>query len=444
MINRIKPTKKKMVIACAICLITLIVPISCVFPIAQKTHNTPTTQVAITPVETGFTYVSHKVKSGETFSSIFSGFGISKAVSAICFQKLKPLGLTTLFPGDSLILRLQHDSLVQCSIRNNLEYWYQLNKLDTGYTVCRNDIPAITVRSALRGTLSSSLSYDMVQRGVTDALVAKFADIFAWDINFFTDPQKGDQFEVVFEAQYKEGAVVNYGAILAARYITARDTFCAIGVPGENGSHTYFDEKGRSLQKQFLKAPLSYSRISSGFSFHRKHPVLGIVRPHLGIDYAAPTGTPVRAIANGTITFAGSKGGFGRFIAISHGSYTSTYGHLNSIASKIRYGSRVTQGDIIGTVGSSGLSTGPHLDYRLTCNGRFINPQTLQPPPQKNIDIALQPVLASLTAEYRVIFDIRLSGVSSGYCMLDMQQRTYPPDLTALAMTTSDLSMTAE
>jgi murein DD-endopeptidase MepM/ murein hydrolase activator NlpD len=241
-------------------------------------------------------------------------------------------------------------------------------------------------RAVVKGRLETSLSEDLYKHRVGDALVGKIAMILAWDINFFIDPRTGDRFQILFEKEYAEGQFVGYGDVLAVKYVNSGRTHWAIGLENDEGELEYYNLDGRSVQKQFLKAPLRFSRISSGYTYRRRHPILGIVRPHLGIDYAAPRGTPVYAAADGKITFAGTKSGYGRHVRIAHGgAFETYYGHLHAIRSGIRSGVRVHQGDLIGTVGATGLATGPHLDYRMRRHGSFINPLTVQLPSKEAV-----------------------------------------------------------
>jgi murein DD-endopeptidase MepM/ murein hydrolase activator NlpD len=278
-------------------------------------------------------------------------------------------------------------------------------------------------RCIVRGVLETSLSEDLNKMGIDDACVSKFADIFAWDINFFVDPQKGDSFEIVFEKKFAEGRFVGYGDIFAAQYVNAGRAYNAIGVQDEKDLRRhYYDLDGKSLQKQFLKAPLRFTHISSRFSLHRLHPVLGIVRPHLGIDYAAPTGTPVYAAADGVITFAGFTGGFGNQVRIRHGaSYETSYGHLHAIARGIHPGARVSQGDLLGTVGATGIATGPHLDYRMSIAQRFVNPLTVSLPREKGVSAQDMAQFAACKREWCTILHMRFKG-KTGFYVLDINE----------------------
>ncbi len=233
----------------------------------------------------------------------------------------------------------------------------------------------------INGTIKTTLWSAMYEQGLSAETILNFVDIFAWQIDFLTETRQGDTYRVVWE-KYSNGQKKKEGKILIAQYY-GKETKNHRAMNFKDG---YYDLKGRSLQKQFLRAPLNYRRISSFFSRRRFHPILRYWRPHLGIDYAAPIGTPIATVADGTVLFKGWKGGYGRFIKIRHNSvYTTTYGHLSRYAKKIRKGAKVKQGQIIGYVGSSGLSTGPHLDFRMIKNKKCVNFLRLKFPSKKRI-----------------------------------------------------------
>jgi murein DD-endopeptidase MepM/ murein hydrolase activator NlpD len=209
-------------------------------------------------------------------------------------------------------------------------------------------------------------------------LAMQLSDIFAWDIDFTTDLRDGDTFKIVVEALYLDGEFKKYGDILAAEFVNNGETYRAYRFE-HNGKAGYYDEEGKSLRKAFLKAPLSFRRISSGFSLGRFHPILKIYRPHHGLDYAAPAGTPVSAMGDGTVIFAGKKGQYGNLVIIRHpNGYKTYYGHLSKFGKDIKKGTKVEQGQIIGYVGSTGLATGPHLHYELRIRNRPVNPVTVK------------------------------------------------------------------
>jgi len=230
---------------------------------------------------------------------------------------------------------------------------------------------------ALRGGISRtspSLFEAMADTGEKPDLSVLLADVFSADIDFNTDLQPGDAFGVAFEKVYREGSFVAYGTVVAAEFQNEGRLLRAVRFTPPGSKPGYYDAEGRSLRKFFLKSPLKFApRISSGFSRARLHPILRIVRPHLGVDYMAPVGSPVNAVAAGGVVSAGWSGDGGRTVHLRHANgYETLYMHLSSIA--VRAGARVAQGDLIGRVGTSGLSTGPHLDYRVRRNGAYVNP----------------------------------------------------------------------
>lgn len=236
------------------------------------------------------------------------------------------------------------------------------------------------------GVIESSLWNAMAGNGYDVNLAISLSEIYAWTVDFF-GIQKNDRFEIIYEQLYVEDKAVGLGKVLAARFNHyGKDQFAFYFEQDSMGD--YFDEKGQSLQRAFLKAPLKFSRISSHFSKSRYHPVLKYHRPHHGVDYAAPSGTPVYAIGQGVVTRKGYQGGgAGNYLYIKHNSvYTTAYLHLKSFAKGISEGTRVTQGQLIGYVGSTGLSTGPHLDFRFFKNGSPVNPLKVESPPAKPVE----------------------------------------------------------
>lgn len=243
-----------------------------------------------------------------------------------------------------------------------------------GWKVERTDITP-EIRTELRdGEIRSSL-WDAVDSGAVSAnTILDMVQIFESSFDFAADAQPGDRFRLLVEARYADGRYVEDGRILAARYLSGSDSLAGVAFEVA-GKTAYYDLDGRSMKKTFLRSPLQFTRISSGFTHRRPHPVLGGVRPHLAIDYAAPTGTPVWAVADGAVEFAGRKGGNGIQVLLRHRSgYKTYYNHLSRVAKGVRPGAKVAQKQVIGYVGSTGLSTGPHLDYRVSVNGAFVNP----------------------------------------------------------------------
>ncbi len=263
---------------------------------------------------------------------------------------------------DYMVLDLRGDSIVACPFQKDV----------------------VTVRQRHSGQITSSLWNCMVEGGMSPGLAMELSDIYAWSIDFF-GLQKGDSFTVVYDEQFVDSLSVGTGRIWGAQFTHNGKTYNAIPFK-QNGKIEYWDENGNSLRKNLLKAPLKFSRITSKFTNARFHPVLKYYRPHHGVDYAAPSGTPVNSVADGTVTYCGWSGGGGNTIKVKHAKgLVSSYMHLRGYAKGVRNGSHVSQGQLIGYVGSTGLSTGPHLDFRLYKNGKAINPLSVPTEPAEPI-----------------------------------------------------------
>jgi murein DD-endopeptidase MepM/ murein hydrolase activator NlpD len=233
-----------------------------------------------------------------------------------------------------------------------------------------------TEQVELGGTIESSLYAAIKASGESTVLVGFFVDVFAYDLNFFIDTHAGDSYRMVVEKEFLDGRFLRYGKVLAAEYKGKAGTFRAFyWKPPKARDGRYFDEKGQSVEKTFLKTPLKFTRISSGFNPRRMHPVLHVKRGHFGVDYAAPTGTPIWAAAGGLVAFRGRKGGAGNCVIIKHDNgYSTTYMHMSKFRKGQAVGKRVRQKDVIGYVGMTGLATGPHLHFSVRKGGRYVDP----------------------------------------------------------------------
>ncbi|MBC8005062.1 MAG: peptidoglycan DD-metalloendopeptidase family protein, partial [Verrucomicrobia bacterium] len=262
--------------------------------------------------------------------------------------------------------------------------------------------PIITQVKTASGVITSSLWNAMEAQALDPALAMELSDIYQWTIDFF-DIKKGDKFKLMYEEDFVYGKSIGIGRIFAAQFTHGKEDFYAFRFT-QNNEDSYFDEKGKALKTSFLKAPLKFNRISSKFTNSRYHPVLKIHRPHHGVDYAAPTGTPVFAIGSGTvIAKAYQASGGGNYVKIKHNStYTTSYMHLSKFGPGIASGVHVKQGQVIGYVGSTGLSSGPHLDYRVFMNGKPIDPLKMKSPPT-------DPIAENLMADYTVHRDSLMS-----------------------------------
>ena len=250
-----------------------------------------------------------------------------------------------------------------------------------GFAIEKKKIPYTVETQRVSGTITTSLFEAVTATGENDVLAMNLAEIFGWDIDFILDIRSGDAFQVLVEKRFREGQPAGYGRILAAEFTNQGKTFEAILFTDGERRPSYYAADGQSLRKAFLKAPLSFSRISSGFSMRRFHPVTKTWRAHPAIDYAAPTGTPIKTVGDGIISEKGYTRGNGNYIKIRHNNgYETIYLHMSKFARGVRKGSRVSQGQLIGYVGSTGLATGPHLCFRMRKNGAPVNPQRIKAP----------------------------------------------------------------
>jgi murein DD-endopeptidase MepM/ murein hydrolase activator NlpD len=253
-----------------------------------------------------------------------------------------------------------------------------LERGDAGVTAHRELRPVERRLVVVRGVVTSTLFEAVEGAGEEDTLATSLADAFRWDIDFHREVRTGDHFALVVERIRSDGRTVAYGPILAASFESASRVMRAVYYASQGGGPGYYDARGRPLRKEFLRAPLPFTRITSRYSLSRLHPILGRRMPHWGVDYGAPVGTPVRVTANGTVIFRGWKGGGGNTIEVRHANgYVTGYLHLSRFATGVGVGARVTQGEVIGYVGMTGLATGPHLDYRITHDGAHVNPLTV-------------------------------------------------------------------
>ena len=264
----------------------------------------------------------------------------------------------------------------------------------------RVEVQVDRTEAEVGATIRSSLYAAMQSAGESPALIGRVTDVFAWDVDFFKDTRPGDRFKVIVEKLHKDGEFIRYGRILAAEYAGATGTFRTFWfqAPGEEIGN-YYLEDGQSARKLFLATPLKYVRVSSGFNKKRRHPVLGYTKAHNGVDYAAPTGTPVRAMADGKVTFAKRKGPNGNLVRIKHDNgLTSAYAHLHRIGRGIKAGVRVRQKQVIGTVGATGRATGPHLHFGVRRGNKWLNPQTLKMTRAKGLPSKHMPAFKALVA----------------------------------------------
>jgi murein DD-endopeptidase MepM/ murein hydrolase activator NlpD len=328
--------------------------------------------------------VEYTVQRNDTLDRIFRSVGIDMA--ALAELRTRPevrRALDIVRPGD--IITFTHiDGALQSlnrQISNTLTL--QVARSDEGFAVNYIENPLETETVGRRAQITSSLFAAGAEAGMSPETIMTLANqMFGWDIDFALDIREGDEFSVFYEQKYQDGEYVNDGRVLAAEFVNQGKLHRAVWFQSQDGEvEGYFTPDGKGMRKAFLRAPLDFTRISSVFNPRRKHPISGVVRAHKGVDYAAPTGTPIWAAGEGRIEFAGRKGGYGNVVVLDHGTGISTvYGHMSRFGKSARVGRRVKQGDIIGYVGRTGAATGPHLHYEYRVRGVHKNPASIPAP----------------------------------------------------------------
>jgi len=343
------------------------------------------------------------IKKGETLSSLLMKNGITHELIYPFIEKFKEVySVRRLKPGENYEIEIDSlGTLFSFTYSPSIEKTYHIYLDDDNkYSAREDSVELITKTKYLKGSIQTTLYDAIIDQGESSELLLSYTDIFQWDIDFFIDPRIGDQFKIVYEKFYitESGEFVKYGKILAAQYISAADTFTAIYFDNDPGDDGYYDLNGSSFQKTFLKSPLNYRRISSHFSYARRHPILKIVRPHYGVDYGAPTGTPVSASADGVIIGKGYGKDIGNFVKIRHKNarFVTLYGHLSRFGEGIKEGVRVKQKQVIGYVGRTGLATGPHLHFAFYDNGRPVNPLKIK-------NTSADPVLLENKSQFQAV-----------------------------------------
>ncbi|WP_455376731.1 peptidoglycan DD-metalloendopeptidase family protein [Kaarinaea lacus] len=359
----------------------------------------------------GIEWKTVKVKKGETLASIFSKLKLDPKE----LHKIVRLGQSTsklkrLIPGEELKFMIIDGKLSEMVyVINDTQSLHVLRSGDS-FTASEVKLELNKRIAYAAGKIESSLFIAAQEAGIPGSMTMELAGIFGWDIDFVLDVKTGDRFSLVYEEFFYDGKKVKNGAILAAEFMNKGKTYRAVRYVDADGRAEYFTPEGQSMRKRFLRTPVDFTRISSKFG-KRFHPVLNRMRAHKGVDYAAPTGTPINAAGDGKITFIGKKGGYGNTVEIQHaGRYSTVYAHMKSFKRGLKKGSRVLQGDVIGYVGSSGLATGPHLHYEFRINGIHRNPLTVK-----------LPDATPITAKYRTDFQLNTQGYLT---LLDTLGRT--------------------
>lgn len=371
--------------------------------IGCQNTNTETNQDIVyeygIPVDS-FDIVKGQIKKGQTLSGLFTQLGCNrKCTNQLCLIPDSILNIRNVRAGDEysafytqtetpqLLYVVYHSSLVE-------HYVFHLEDSLHIHTFTK---PVRTETKIAKAHIESSLWNAIADNDLNLQLALDLSEIYAWSVDFF-GLQKNDGFIVYYDELYVDSTSVGIGKIHSAKFLHNGKTFYAFNYENDD-IKGFWDEEGRSVRKAFLKAPLKFSRISSGFTYKRKHPVYKTVRPHTGVDYAAPLGTPVMSIGNGVVIQKGYKGGGGNTVKIKHNStYSTAYLHLSKYGKGLKVGSRVEQGQVIGYVGSTGASTGAHLDFRVWKNNKPINPLTMESP-------SAEPIPSKYLSDFHVLRD---------------------------------------
>jgi murein DD-endopeptidase MepM/ murein hydrolase activator NlpD len=364
----------------------------------------------------GISVIKGKLSRGQSLSGLLQVRGVSAQLLRTIDRQIRPeFDFRRARPGDSFRLTLDANrELVQFRYRTAPDESIVLSRTENGYRVTREDSPLQPHIIRMQGTVKTSLYKSIRGLGHDPALASSFADIFAWDIDFTRQLKRGDGYTILYEQLFREEdgneIYVRPGRILAAQFSGAVGEHTAVYFEEFDGIGSYFRPDGDTLEQEYLVAPLKFNRISSDYSSARNHPILKVVRPHHGIDYAARTGTPLWSIANGTVIFKGTNGGFGNLVKIRHANgYVSFYAHLSAFNPKLAVGQKIKQKQVVGYVGQTGLATGPHVCFRVTKYGKYVNPASL------NHGKAIQRSVAdSQWADFEMVRDHLLLGLRDG------------------------------
>jgi murein DD-endopeptidase MepM/ murein hydrolase activator NlpD len=343
----------------------------------QLTESLPPPQAAVVPAGEPHFWREETIRRGDTLASVLARLQVSESsLHAYLRQSKDAKPLFQLAPGRGLqALTTESGSLITLRYRTGTGKELLVARSEEAYSAKSQAVDPELQLVMKSATISGSLFTAMDDSDVPDAIANQLLKIFSGDIDFHKDTRRGDRFAVVYEAHYLNGALVRTGRLLAAEFVSRGKSYQAVWFEGEPGKGAYFTPEGKSVRKSYLRTPIEFSRISSGFSEARLHPVLQTMRAHKGVDYAAPMGTRVLASSDGTVEFVGQQSGYGNVVIIEHRDNVSTlYAHLAGYEAGLQKGQRVEQGEVIGYVGMTGLATGPHLHYEFRVNGEHQDP----------------------------------------------------------------------
>lgn len=351
-------------------------------PDIPSLHSTRQTDISAEKLKPRSDWFHAEIRSGDTLSALFDRNGLSaQELLRVTADQVAAEPLKKLYPGEQLKLRIDNAALSELVYDYDLTHTLRMIRVGDGFESRIIEKPLETRVAKSSGVIDDSLFQSAQSVGLSDKLTMELAGIFGWDIDFALDIREGDSFAVIYEEIFLSGEKVRDGNIIAASFTNRGESFEAIRYTDSEGRTDYYTADGHSMRKAFLRTPVDFSRISSGFSLGRFHPILNKIRAHKGVDYAAPVGTPIKSTGDGKIAFRGVKGGYGNVVVVQHGAtYSTLYGHMSAFARGAETGSRVRQGQVIGYVGKSGLATGPHLHYEFLVNDVHRNPLTIPLP----------------------------------------------------------------
>ncbi len=336
----------------------------------------PDVDAAVPPVQRKI--LAGVVQPGDTLASLLAEHLSAEEIHQVARSSRKVFHPRRIRAGNAYHVSLENGGLARFVYEIDGDEQLVIQRKNGAFEISRDEIPYAVREVVVRGEISTSLFAAMEAAGEDPDLARRLAEIFAWEVDFLRNLRKGDSFRMLVEKRFRDGRPCGYGRILAAEFRNDRKTWQAVLYEDGKGRPAYYSPEGKSLKKAFLKAPLSYTRISSGYSSRRLHPITKTWKPHPAIDYAAPAGTPVNAVADGTVLEAARNAFNGNYVKIRHrNGYETMYLHLSRFARGIRKGASVAQGQVIGFVGSTGLATGPHLCFRITRNGKPLDPRRL-------------------------------------------------------------------
>ena len=382
-------------------------PAPLVYPNSIATRSQPAVAPAVPAAETNVPIAAQQagvastievvVGRNDTMDGIFRRMALDKSDLA-AIRNLPGIrqSLDFLKPGDAIkVTHLNDGEIKELSRKVSETQTLDVVREDDGFAAKIISHPVETRVRTATATIESSLFQAAESAAISDVVALRLANVFAWDIDFVLDIREGDRFTAVYEQIYQNGQYLRDGDVLAAEFVNDGTVYRAVRFRADDGSVGYYTPDGKPMRKAFLRAPVDFTRVSSVFNPARQHPILNLIRGHMGTDYAAPTGTPVHAAGDAKVSFEGTRGGYGNAIVLTHSNSVSTlYGHMSRFAKNLHVGSHVNQGEIIGYVGMTGLATGPHLHYEYLMNGVHMNPQTVRLP-------GAEPLRADSLAKFR-------------------------------------------